>query len=412
MKLALRIALRYLFAKKSQNVINVVSMISVTGVLVGSLALIIVLSVFNGLHGLIGSLYSSFDPELKVVPREGKVFDTDTIAFDEIRQAKGVEKTTGILEDHALLRSEKRQVPAIIMGVDKHFADVSGIDSIMVKGEYKLGDDSENFGVIGYVLADQLNIRLNFVKPLVVYAPRRKGKVNMMRPDQSFRKEYLHPAGMFGVQQLDYDSRYLIVQIDQARQLFEYGDNIVSSLGLSLEEGAKTDKMKKAVSELLGDDFEVQDRQEQHATFYKLMRVEKFMAYLILLFILVIATFNVIGTLSLLIFEKRDSIGTLRSLGATRDLINRIFLVEGWLISLAGVTAGVLLGSLLVWIQQQYGLLQFQGGGSFVVDAYPVALEWTDMVLVYFSVSLVGLLAAWYPVKVIVKRYYSEQGDE
>ncbi len=412
MKLALRIALRYLFAKKSQNVINVVSMISVTGVLVGSLALIVVLSVFNGLHGLIGSLYSSFDPELKIIPREGKVFSTDTIAFDDIRQIEGVEHITGILEDHALLRSEKRQVPAIVMGVDEHFADVSGIDSIIVNGEYKLGNESEKYGVIGYVLADQLSIRLNFVRPLVIYAPKRQGRVNMMRPDQSFRKEYLHPAGMFGVHQLDYDSRYLIVHIDQARRLFEYGDDVVSSLGLSLEEGTKTAKIKTTISNLLGDDFEVRDRKEQHATFYKLMRVEKFMAYLILLFILVIATFNVIGTLSLLIFEKRESIGTLRSLGANRNLINKIFLVEGWLISLAGVTAGVLLGSLLVWIQQQFGLLQFQGGGSFVVDAYPIALKWTDMVLVYFSVSLVGLLAAWYPVKVIVKRYYSEQGDE
>jgi len=412
MKLALRIALRYLFAKKSQNVINVVSMISVTGVLVGSLALVIVLSVFNGLHGLIGSLYSSFDPELKILPREGKVFSTDTIAFEELRQTEGIKKITAILEDHALLRSEKRQVPAIVMGVDENFAAVSGIDSIIVDGEYKLGGVSENYGVIGYVLADQLSLRLNFVRPLVIYAPKRRGRVNMMRPDQSFRKEYLHPAGMFAVRQLDYDSRYLIVNIHQARQLFEYSDNVVSSLGLSLQEDRQTDKIKSSISRLLGDDFKVQDRQEQHATFYKLMKVEKFMAYLILLFILVIATFNVIGTLSLLIFEKRDSIGTLRSLGANRNLINKIFLVEGWLISLAGVTAGVLLGALLVWAQQQFGLLQFQGGGSFVVEAYPVALKWTDMVLVYFSVSLVGLLAAWYPVKVIVKRYYSEQGDE
>ncbi|MFW6389476.1 MAG: ABC transporter permease, partial [Marinilabiliaceae bacterium] len=267
MKLALRIALRYLFAKKSQNVINVVSMISVTGVLVGSLALIVVLSVFNGLHGLIGSLYSSFDPELKIIPREGKVFSTDTIAFDDIRQTEGVEQITGILEDHALLRSEKRQVPAIVMGVDEHFADVSGIDSIIVEGEYNLEKKSKNSGVIGYVLADQLNMRLNFVRPLVIYAPKRTGNVSMMRPDQSFRKEYIHPAGTFGVHQHDYDSRYLVIHIDQARQLFEYSDDVVSSLGLSLKEGSKTKKVKTVLSQFLGDDFEVLDRQEQHATF-------------------------------------------------------------------------------------------------------------------------------------------------
>ncbi|MFO8002088.1 MAG: FtsX-like permease family protein [Marinilabilia sp.] len=412
MKLALRIALRYLFAKKSQNVINVVSMISVAGVLVGSLALVVVLSVFNGLHGLIGSLYGSFDPELKVTPAAGKVFNTDTIPYQEIYDTEGVEDLTEILEGQALLRANKRQVPAEVMGVDENFASVSGIDSIIVEGEYKLKDGSDNHGVIGYVLADQLNVRLNFVRPLILYAPKRVGQVNMMRPDNSFKKEYLHPSGMFAVRQIEYDSKYLVINIDQARYLFEYGDETVSSLGISLKEGVKTGKVKKSLSELLGEHFKVQDRQEQHATFYRLMRVEKFMAYLILLFILIIATFNVIGTLSLLIFEKRESIGTFRSMGADRRLINKIFLVEGWLISLAGVTVGVLLGALLVWIQQQFGLLRFQGEGAFVVEAYPVALQWIDLVLVYFSVSLVGLLAAWYPVRVIVKRYYSEQGDE
>lgn len=412
MKLALRIALRYLFAKKSQNVINVISMISVTGVLVGSLALIVVLSVFNGLHGLIGSLYGSFDPDLKITPEKGKVFSLDSIPYKQLIEAEGVEVVSQVLEDHALLRSDKRQVPAIVMGVDDNFAAVSGIDSIMVDGRYKLRQNNQNYGVVGYVLADQLGLRLNFVKPMVIYAPKRTGRINMMRPDLSFKKEYLHPAGLFAVRQLEYDSRYLIVNIDQARGLFEYGDSVVSSLGMAVNEQFKIDAVKSNVESIIGDGFDVKDQHEQHATFYKLMRVEKLMAYLILLFILVIALFNVIGTLSLLIFEKKQSIGTLRSMGADRSLINKIFLVEGWLISLAGVTTGVLLGALLIWLQQQFGLLRFQGDGAFIVEAYPVALEWTDMVLVYFSVSLIGLLAAWYPVRVIVRRYYSEQGEE
>lgn len=412
MKLALHIALRYLFAKKSQNVINVISMISVTGVLVGSLALIVVLAVFNGLHGLIGSLYGSFDPELKVSPDQGRVFYLDSIPYQKILEMQEISVVSQVLESQALLRSGSRQVPAIIMGVDNNFAEVSGIDSIIIEGEYKLQEGVQNLGVIGYVLADQLGLRLNFVKPLVMYVPRRTGQINMMRPDLSFRKEYIHPSGMFAVQQLDYDSRYLVVNIDQARSLFEYGDGVVSSLGISLKPGVDADDIKLRLENLLGTGFVVQDQHEQHATFYKLMRVEKLMAYLILLFILVIALFNVIGTLSLLIFEKRESIGTLRSMGAGRALINRVFLIEGWLISLAGVTAGVLLGALLVWIQQQYGLLRLGGGGTFVVDAYPVALQWTDMVLVYVSVSAIGFLAAWYPVRVIVRRYYSEQGEE
>lgn len=412
MKLALHIALRYLFAKKSQNVINVISMISVTGVLVGSLALVVVLAVFNGLHGLIGSLYGSFDPELKILAEKEKVFSVDSVPYQQILETEGISVVSQVLEGQALLRSGKRQVPAVVMGVDEHFSEVSGIDSIIIEGDYKLQDASQKMGVIGYVLADQLGLRLNFVKPLVMYVPRRTGQINMMRPDLSFRKEYIQPSGMFAVRQLDYDSRYLIVSINQARGLFEYSDGSVSSLGISLQEEASVEDVKSRLKELLGSGFLVQDQQEQHATFYKLMRVEKLMAYLILLFILVIALFNVIGTLSLLIFEKRESIGTLRSMGAGRSLINRVFLIEGWLISLAGVTAGVLLGAFLIWLQQQYGLLRFGGEGAFVVDAYPVALQWTDMVLVYVSVSAIGFLAAWYPVRVIVRRYYSEQGEE
>jgi lipoprotein-releasing system permease protein len=387
-------------------------MISVAGVLVGSMALIVVLSVFNGLHGLIGSLYGSFDPELKITAEKGKVFSMDSIPYQKILETEEVSFVSQILEGQALLRSSKRQVPAVVMGVDENFARVSGIDSIIIEGEYKLQDESQNLGVIGFVLADHLGLRLNFVKPMVMYVPRRTGQINMMRPDLSFRKEYIHPSGLFAVQQMDYDSRCLIVSIHQARRLFEYGDDMVSSLGISLKYGARLEDVRSHLEELLGPGFLVQDQHEQHATFYKLMRVEKLMAYLILLFILVIALFNVIGTLSLLIFEKRQSIGTLRSMGAGRSLINKVFLVEGWLISLAGVTAGVLLGALLIWIQQEFGLLRFGGGGTFVVDAYPVALQWTDMVLVYMSVSTIGLLAALYPVRVIVRRYYSEQGEE
>jgi ABC-type lipoprotein release transport system permease subunit len=412
MKLALRIAIRYLFAKKSQNIINVISMISVSGVLVGSLALIVVLSVFNGLHGLIGSLYGSFDPELKIEPVRGKVFSLDSVPSQEIYETDGVAVVSHILEDQALLQCDKRQVPASVMGVDENFAKVSGIDTIIIDGKYQLRLESQNYGVVGYVLADQLGLRLNFVKPLVIYAPRRTANINMMRPDLSFNKEYLHPAGIFAVRQLEYDSKYIIVNIDQARRLFDYGDDVVSSLGVSVKKGYETDEVEARLQELLGEDFVVLDRHEQHATFYKLMRVEKLMAYLILLFILIIALFNVIGTLSLLIFEKKESIGTLRSMGASRSLINKIFLTEGWLISLAGVTFGVLLGALLVWLQQHFGFLKFSGEGAFIVDAYPVALQWSDMVLVYVSVSLVGFLAAWYPVRVIVQRYYSGQGEE
>ena len=412
MKLAIRIALRYLFAKKSQNIINVISMISVAGVLVGTMALVVVLSVFNGLHGLIGSLYESFDPELKVVPVKGKVFSLEELPINEIRTTEGVNHVASMLEDQALLRFDKRQVPAIVMGVDENFAKVSGIDTIIVEGKYQVKYQKFNYGVAGYALADQLGLRLNFVKPLVIYAPKRTGQINMMRPDLSFNKEYLNPAGIFAVRQLEYDSKYLVINLDQARRLFGYQEDMVSSLGISVKKGYDINTTKAYIQQLVGNDFKVLDRHEQHATFYKLMQVEKLMAYLILLFILVIAFFNIIGTLSLLIFEKKESIGTLKSMGATRSLINKIFLTEGWMISLLGVLGGGFLGAILVWIQQQYGLLQFSGEGTFIVDAYPVELQWGDLVMVCSSVSIIGLLAAWYPVRVIVKSYYLGQRND
>ncbi|WP_026474117.1 ABC transporter permease [Alkaliflexus imshenetskii] len=412
MKLSLQIAIRYLFAKKSQNIINIISWISVSGVLTGSLGLLVVLSVFNGLHGLIGSLYSSFDPDLKIEPLRGKVFSIDSLDYSSLVAIEGVDAITGVVEDHVLFRFGKRQVPGRIMGVDSLFNRVSSIDSIIVDGQFRLMYHGMYEGVMGYALADQLGVRLNFVTPLMIYAPERTGRINPARPDQSFRSRYLQPSGIYMVSQLDYDAAYTITHIDQARDLFDYDASTFSWMGIKIADGRKVESVKQAVSKLLGNDFRVRNREEQHETFFRMMKVEKLMAYLILSFILLIAIFNVIGTLSMLIFEKRESIGTLRSMGADRQLINRIFLFEGWLISLAGMAGGLLLGSLLVWLQQTFGFIRFHGAGNFVVDAYPVVLRWPDLVTVFVTVSLSGFLAAWYPVRVIVRRYFQELGDK
>lgn len=412
MKLAVKIAIRYLFAKKSQNIINVISWISVSGVLTGSLALLVVLSVFNGLHGLIGSLYSTFDPDLRIESVQGKTFRLDQFNYDALKSINGVESSTVVLEDHALFRFGKRQVPGRIMGVDSLFTTVSAIDSIIVEGEFRTQFNGQYEGIIGLLLADQLAVRLNFVTPLMVFAPERQGRINLARPDQSFRTEYLQPSGIFMVNQIDYDSGYLIADIEQTRRLLDYDQQTASWIGIKVAHDVKPDRVQKAVSEFLGENFKVRNREQQHETFYKMVKVEKLMAYLILLFILLIAIFNVIGTLSLLIFEKRDSISTLRSMGADRSLINKIFLFEGWFISLAGVAGGLILGVILIWLQQTFGLIRFQGDGDFVVDAYPVVLRWFDVVSVFVTVSLIGLVAAWYPVRVIVRRYYAAAQDK
>jgi ABC-type lipoprotein release transport system permease subunit len=386
-------------------------MISVVGILTGAMALVVVLSVFNGLHGFIGDLYGSFDPDIKISAKRGKVFRLDSIDVAALQANEGVLSFSQVLEDNALLSYNKRQMPATILGVDDQFNRVTGIDTIMSEGVFSTSNKQGYQGALGFILAQQLSFRLNFVTPLVIYAPRRTGRINMANPQNAFHKEYINPSGIFMVKQAEYDSQYLIVDVQQARRLFEYDESIVSSLLVKVKDPDNVATTQKSLKEILGTDFNVENRQEQHAAFYKMMMLEKMMAYLILSFILVIAAFNVIGTLSLLIFEKKESIFTFRSMGASKRLVTRIFLIEGWMISLVGVFMGVLLGAGLVLIQQAFGLLKFSGGGSYLVDAYPVSLQLKDILLVFATVSTIGLLGAWYPVKVIVKRYYTSYSE-
>lgn len=407
MKLEAQIALRYLFAKKSQNIINVISMISVFGVLIGTIGLVLILSVFNGLHGLVGDMYSTFDPEIKISPAKGKVFSTDTLDLSGLKQMEEITTISQWLTDHALLKYDKKQVPGMVMGVDTLFSKVTRIDSIIIDGNFNRKKKGSHLGVVGTLLADQLGLRPTFVTPLMIYTPRRKGKINMANPTASFRNEYINPSGIFAVRQIEYDSQYIVIDISLARQLFEYAPNTVSCLALKIKEDEDIDAVGKKIAQLLGENYLVENREQQHATFYKMMHVEKIVAYLILSFILIIATFNIIGTLSMLIFEKRENITTLRSMGATQSMITRIFLLEGWFISLSGLIIGLIISSTLVWLQETFGIIHFLGEGTFVVDAYPVELKWQDAVTVFVTVASMGFLSAWYPVKVIVKRYYS-----
>ncbi len=408
MQLAFTIAKRYLYAKKSQNVINIISMISVFGVLTGSMALIIILSVFNGLHGFMGELYTAFDPDLKLVPKSGKVISLDSIDYKKIQNTDGVLHISEVLEHQALLKYRQRRMPAMVMGVDSMFNKVSGIDSIIIDGEYSLKYKSEFRGVIGRRLADQLAIRMNFVTPLVMYIPKRKGNINIMTPQNAFKQDYLNPTGMFAVNQEEYDGQYVIIDIDQARRLSQYDQNIVSSLAIRTKEGADISSIEKQVQEIVGEQMDVLNQQEQHASFYKVMKVEKLMAYLILSFIIAIAAFNIVANLAMLIYEKKESIFTLKSMGADKKLITRIFMMEGWLISLAGIVTGTLLGVVLVLIQQHFAVIKFMGSGHYITDGYPVALELQDVFTVIVTVSVISILAAWYPVRVIVNKYYSE----
>ncbi len=408
MKLASSIAFRYLFAKKSQNIINIISWISVTGVFVSTVGLLVILSVFNGLHDLVSSLYSSLDPDLKIESNMGKIIYTDSISTSSIMEIKGVDKITAVIDEPVLFRYDKRQVPGRIMGVDGDFENVTSINSVIISGEYSLKEGDTYNGVVGYALADQLALRSNFVTPLMVYAPKRKGQINPMRPDLAFTSIYLQTSGLFMMNQLEYDISYTIVDIVRARELLQYGNNEVSWIGVKVDENADVEGVKKRIKSSISDDYKVLNREEQHATFFKMMKIEKLMGYLILSFILMIALFNVIGTLSMLIFEKKASIATLRSMGADKKLINRIFLIEGWLISLVGLTVGLIVGALLIWIQQTFGVIRLGTDGHYVVDAYPVILKFADIITVFLTVSVVGFVAAWYPVKSIVNKHFNE----
>ncbi|WP_430933510.1 ABC transporter permease [Saccharicrinis sp. 156] len=408
MKLIFQIALKFLFGKKSKGIINVISTISIVGVGVGSLALLAVLSVFNGLHGLIGSFYGSFDPDFKIESVEGKFYSMDSIDIKQIKRLEEVLQISPVVADNALLKYNERRVTGVVLGVDSTFTQVSQLDSIIVDGKFNMRDKHGYGGAIGYELAHQLAIRPTFLTPLVIYVPQRNKKINLMRPDDAFNWQYVHPKGIFMVKQKEYDSQYLIIDIALARQLFQFKDSEVSYLAVAVKKETSVDHVQGKIQNILGKGFTVKNRQQQHASFYKLMGVEKLMSYLILCFILIIATFNLIGTMSMLIFDKKEGIKTLKSIGADKKMVTRVFLLEGWLISLIGVIAGVGLGAVLVLAQQYLGIIKFAGGGNFVVDAYPVKLILSDVFVSIITVTSIGFLATLYPVKVIVANYFDE----
>ncbi len=407
MKLIVQIALKFLFGKKSKGIINVISTISIVGVAVGAIALLVILSVFNGLNGLIGNLYGSFDPDIQVTAVSGKYFSLDSLQMNQLKAVKGVNYVCSVIEDNAHLKYGKRQSTGIIMGVDSNFVKVSKLDSILVDGKYNLKDEQTFGGVIGYALADQLNVRLSFLTPLVINVPQRNKKINIMRPYEAFNTHYVYPKGIFMVKQVDYDAQYLIIDIDLSRKLFQYNNSEVTSLFIDVKDGSNAAAVQKAIERQLGDKFEVKDRHQQHETFYKMMSVEKMVAYLIMCFILIIATFNLIGTMSMLIFDKKEGIRILKSIGANKKMITKVFLVEGWLISIIGVAVGLLLGCLIVFLQSYFGIIKFSSGANFVVDAYPVELKAVDVFYTFLTVSTIGFFAAWYPVKVIVRKYFN-----
>jgi lipoprotein-releasing system permease protein len=402
MRLSLYIAKRYLFAKKSRNAINVISTVSVAGVSVGTMALIIILSVFNGLELLVKTIFNTFDPDLKVTSVAGKVFAADTSKLKLLSEINGVSCYALTIEENALLKYDEKQFIATIKGVDDNYTRVSSIDSALWDGKFSLkSDNGRSWAVPGIGIAQYLGIRLNFVNPILIYVPRRSADSDS-DPDKAFNRDYIYPSGIFQVEQ-SYDSKYLFLPIEFARRLIER-EGMSGAVEIRLKKGTDADAVQKQVGKLFGSDFTVKNRFQQQELFFKVMQSERLAIFFILTLILVIASFNIIGSLTMLIIEKERDIEILKSLGADNNLIRKIFILEGWMISIIGAVAGLVLGYIVCWLQQKYGFIKLNSE-SLIMNSYPVVIKLKDFIIVPATVLTIGYWAAWYPVRYLTRKY-------
>ena len=401
MNFPLYVARRYLFSKKSTNAINVISVISVIGVAVATMALVIVLSVFNGFHDLVATFFTNFDPQLEVVPTQGKTAPSDDPLLAKMKALPEVDVATESVEDQALAIYQDHQAMVIVKGVDDNFDQLTHIKDILFgDGTYSLHAGNLQYGIMGIRLAAALGTGARFGDYLRIYAPQKEGQFDATNPSEAFVVDsLLSPGVVFSVNQSKYDKNYIIAPIAFARNLFGQQGRL-SSLEFRLKDGSDLDAVKKEMQEIGGAKYKVMDRFEQQADTFKIMQIEKYIAYIFLTFILIVACFNIIGSLSMLIIDKKEDVVTLRNLGANDRQISQIFLFEGRLISAFGAIIGIGLGLLLCWLQQQYGLVSLgSSSGSFVINAYPVSVHYDDVVLIFLTVIVVGWVAVWYPVK-------------
>lgn len=401
------IARRYLFSKKSTNVINIISAISVTGVAVTTMALVIVMSVFNGFHDLVASFFTSFDPQISVVPAKGKAVAADDPLLTQMKQLPQVQVSTECVEELALAMYGDKQAMVTIKGVESNFDSLTNIRDILYgDGDFTLQAANLQYGIPGIRLAQTLGIGAQWDGFLKIYAPKREGQlVDATNPSDGFVSDSIISAGVvFAVNQSKYDKDHILTSIGFARRIFDR-QGMITSLEFRLKPGSNLNAVKAEMQKIGGDKYRVLDRFEQQADTFKIMQIEKVLAYIFLTFILVVACFNIIGSLSMLIIDKKQDVATLRSLGANDKLITRIFLFEGRMISAIGAAIGIIIGLLLCWLQQTYGLVAMGStSGAFVINAYPVSVHYDDVLIIFITVIAVGWLATWYPVRYMSKR--------
>lgn len=407
MNLSFYIAKRYLFSKKRHQVINLISGIAVAGVALATMAMVCTLSVFNGFQELVAGQLTAMDPDIKVLPAQGKSFKTDAECIARIRRLPQLEVISFSVEDKAMVQYGGRQAMVTLKGVDENFILLTDIENALYgRGEFVLKDSMNSYAVMGGELMYSLNCGMNYTTPLEVFAPARGGRMDMAVPARNFKKGLLLSSGLvFAVNQPRYDANYILTSDDFARKIFRRSGNEATSMDIKVKPGADVEDVKRAVEEQLGSGYMVLDRYEQQNDIYKVMKVEKLISYLFLSFILLVACFNIIGSLSMLIIEKRDNMKTLRSFGADNKTVSNIFVFEGIMISLLGAISGILLGILLCIAQQEFGILATGGSGDYIMDSYPVKVEAGDIVAVFVTVLATGFMAVWLPVRMLTRRF-------
>lgn len=407
MNLSYFIARRYFFAKKSRNAINIISVISVVGIAVATVAMVCVLSGFNGFGGLVEGMFSAFDPDLKITVKEGKVFNYQTPEFEKALKVEGVQMISESLQENALFRFEDRQSPVVVKGVSEEFKLSTDIEKLIIDGSFQLREDVVDYATIGSGLAMTLGIRAGFVDPIEIYAPKRDVRVNLANPSAAFTPASIQIGGVFSLNQPQYDEQMAIIPIELARELFRY-ENEVTSLDIKLNPDASVKRVKSEMQNILGDGYLVEDRYEQQKQSYRMLQIEKWMSFLILSLILLIAVFNIVGSLTMLIVEKKDDIKSLQNMGASNQLITRVFLYEGLIISFIGIISGIVVGLILCLFQQHFGLLRLSNTpGAYIVDAYPVIVLASDVLIVFAVVSVVSFLTVLYPINNLRKKLNS-----
>lgn len=410
MNVSFFIARRYIVSKKSTNAINIISGISAVGVAVASMAMVVTLSVFNGFHDLVASLFTNFDPQLKITPIEGKTAAADDSLLLKVKALPQVAVAMEAFEDQALASYNGRQAMVMLKGVGQNFDSLTHIREILVgDGDYEIGVGAVAYGIPGIRLAETLNTGYRFNGTMKIYVPRRSGQLDLTNPEEGFRMDELFSPGvLFYVKQAKYDKNYLITNIEFAQNLFQQ-EGRLTALELRLRPGSDFSGVKREIKSIVGERFDVKDRYEQQEDTFRVMSVEKLIGYIFLTFILVVACFNIIGSISMLIIDKREDVQTLRNLGASDKLISRIFLLEGWMISTIGAVAGIVVGLVLCWLQHTYGLVALgRSSGSFIVNAYPVSVHAWDIVVIFITVIVVGYVAVYYPVRYFSRRLLSK----